>query len=69
MENNYQKLAAIVAAAEKDFTKFFDKGNAVAGTRVRKYCMDITNFAKETRKKVTDVKNARKAAASEKNVA
>lgn len=65
MENNYQELAAIVAAAEEDFTKFFDKGNAVAGTRVRKYCMDLSNFAKETRKKVTDVKNARKLAAAE----
>ena len=60
--NKYQEFQDLVAAMQADFDKFYDKGVAAAGTRVRKYCQDLTALCKETRKDVTDIKNARKVA-------
>ena len=58
--NKYQEFQDLVAAMQADFEKFYDKGVAAAGTRVRKYCQELTTLCKETRKDVIDVKNARK---------
>lgn len=60
--NKFSELKALVESAEADFEKFFDKENNAAGTRVRKALQEIGVFCKNTRKEVTDVKNARKAA-------
>ncbi len=42
---------------EGDFDKFYDKGNAAAGTRVRKGMQDLKNMAQDIRKEVQDIKN------------
>lgn len=43
---------------ESDFEKFYDKGNAAAGTRVRKGMQDLKNMAQDIRKEVQDIKNS-----------
>jgi|1_EtaG_2_1085319.scaffolds.fasta_scaffold00140_26 hypothetical protein len=53
----YNKLLALVVESEADFKKFYDKGNAAAGTRVRKAMMEIKNKAQEIRVNVSEVKN------------
>lgn len=54
---NYNKLKELVTSSEADFEKFYDKGNAAAGTRVRKVMQEMKNLAQEIRKEVTDIKN------------
>lgn len=58
--SKYQELTKLVESMEADFEKFYDKGIASAGTRVRKGLQDLTKFAKEIRNDVTAVKNERK---------
>ena len=43
---------------EKDFEKFYDKGNNAAGTRVRKGLQDLKNKCQEIRLDVQNRKNA-----------
>ena len=54
---NYNKLKELVASAEGDFEKFYDKGNAAAGTRVRKAMQEMKDLAQDIRKEVTEKKN------------
>lgn len=54
---NYNKLKALVEGAESDFAKFYDKGNAAAGTRVRKAMQDLKGLAQDIRQDVTAKKN------------
>lgn len=54
---NYNKLKSLVENAESDFAKFYDKGNAAAGTRVRKAMQEMKGLAQDIRKEVTDKKN------------
>ena len=58
--NRFSDFAKIVEEMEGDFEKFYDKGVGTAGTRVRKALQALTVLAKEVRKAVTEVKNARK---------
>lgn len=58
--NRHQEFQKIIEDLESDFEKFYDKGINAAGTRVRKQLQALTTLAKEVRKDVTDVKNARK---------
>jgi hypothetical protein len=51
----FDKLKALVAAAEEDVIKV-DKGNKAAGTRVRKAMQDIKGAAQEVRIKVLEEK-------------
>jgi hypothetical protein len=60
-QNKYDEFKTILENAEADFVKFYDKGVAAAGARVRKACQELAVLAKEVRKDVTEVKNARKA--------
>jgi hypothetical protein len=53
----YEQLKSLVATLEDDFTKFYDKGNKAAGTRVRKGCQDIKNLCQEIRVDVSSKKN------------
>lgn len=62
--SRYEDFQAILESAKADFEKFYDKGNAAAGTRVRKALQDIANLSKEVRKEVTEIKNDRKDAKS-----
>jgi hypothetical protein len=54
----YGQLKDLVASLEDDFTKFYEKGNKAAGTRVRKGCQDIKNLCQEIRVDVSSKKNA-----------
>ncbi len=51
-----QELRDIVESFEKDFMKFYDKGNKSAGTRVRKHMNDLKRKAQEIRKEVQEIK-------------
>jgi len=57
MNNNFSKLRDLVMSLESDFDKFYEKGNAAAGTRVRKGMQDLKNMAQDIRKEVQDAKN------------
>lgn len=54
----YGQLKDLVASLEDDFTKFYEKGNKAAGTRVRKGCQEIKNLCQEIRVDVSSKKNA-----------
>ena len=54
----YEQLKSLVTTLEDDFTKFYDKGNKAAGTRVRKGCQDVKNLCQEIRVDVSSKKNA-----------
>ena len=58
--NKFAEFKKIVDAMEVDFEKFYDKSVASSGAKVRKACQELAVLAKETRKDVTEVKNARR---------
>jgi deoxyadenosine/deoxycytidine kinase len=60
MENPYSELEQLLADMKEDFTKFFEKGNQVAGTRVRAKMLSLAQKAKEVRKQVQEIKNSAK---------
>lgn len=53
----YEELKSLVDGLEDDFTKFYEKGNKAAGTRVRKGMQDLKVLAQDIRKEVQDMKN------------
>lgn len=53
----FSQLKSFVDALEDDFTKFFDKGNKAAGTRVRKAMQDLKKMAQDIRVDVQNKKN------------
>lgn len=55
---SFEALKELIAATEADAVKFFENGNAAAGTRVRKAMMEVKNFAQQIRTEVTEKKNA-----------
>lgn len=56
---NLAKLKTLIAAAELDGDKFYNKGNAAAGTRLRKTMQEIKTVAQAVRNNVTEQKNAK----------
>ena len=52
----FEELKALVAGLEEDVTKFHDKGNKAAGTRVRKSCQEIKNLCQAIRVEVSERK-------------
>lgn len=56
---NFGKLKELVASVEADAQKFYENGNAAAGTRVRKGMQDLKNLAQAIRAEVTEKKNAK----------
>jgi hypothetical protein len=56
----FEKVKELLSAVEADVTKFYDGGNAAAGTRVRKAMQDLKNLAQEIRSEVTEKKNSAK---------
>ena len=58
--NKYQDLVNAVKELETDFQKFYERGQAAAGTRVRKGLSDLRKLAQEIRKDIQDVKSSRK---------
>lgn len=55
----YSKIKELVASVEADAEKFYNGGNAAAGTRVRKGMQDLKNLAQEIRSEVTEKKNTK----------
>ena len=56
--SNYEALRDFILSLEDDFSKFYEKGNKAAGTRVRKAMQDIKQMAQDIRVDVQDKKNA-----------
>ena len=54
--NRFKELQDLLASFEKDFEKFYDKGNKSAGTRVRKAMNDLKRMAQDIRKEVQGMK-------------
>ena len=53
-----KKLKELVAAAEVDADKFFNKGNSAAGTRLRGTMQQLKVAVQNLRNVVTEKKNA-----------
>jgi membrane protease subunit (stomatin/prohibitin family) len=62
--NNFSKLKDLVMSLEDDFSKFYDKNNAAAGTRVRKGMQELKTMAQAFRTEVQNTKNAGAATAA-----
>ncbi len=60
--NRLQELRDLLGTFEKDFIKFYEKGNKSAGTRVRKHMNELKRKAQEVRKEVQEIKAQAKAA-------
>lgn len=58
MTARFAQLKALVDGLEADFTKFYEKGNNAAGTRVRKGMQDLKTLAQEIRVEVQEKKNS-----------
>ena len=56
---NFGKVKELIASVEADAVKFYENGNAAAGTRVRKGMQDLKNLAQTIRAEVTEKKNAK----------
>ncbi len=52
-----QELKTLIASMEEDFKKFYEKGNASAGTRIRQGMQELKNKASEIRKDIQETKN------------
>jgi hypothetical protein len=57
MKNRFDELKNMVMSLEDDFSKFYDKGNKAAGTRVRKGMQDLKELAQSIRLEVQNAKN------------
>jgi len=55
--NRFNQLRDLVMSLEGDFSKFYDKRNQAAGTRVRKGMQQMKNLAQEIRVEVQSIKN------------
>ncbi len=53
----FEAIKSMLTSLEKDFEKFYDKGNSAAGTRVRKGLQDLKNKCQEIRLDVQGRKN------------
>jgi hypothetical protein len=54
----FEELKTLVESLEEDATKFYDKRNKAAGTRLRKGCQNIKNVCQEIRIEVSDLKKS-----------
>jgi len=55
--SKFADLKSFVDGLEDDFTKFYDKGNKAAGTRVRKAMQELKGMAQDIRVEVQNIKN------------
>ncbi|OGU32247.1 MAG: histone H1 [Ignavibacteria bacterium GWA2_55_11] len=54
--NRYQELIDLVQSFQKDFEKFYVKGNKSAGVRVRKHMATLKRKAQEVRNEIQEIK-------------
>jgi|TARA_R100000664_G_C2694250_1_gene97117 hypothetical protein len=59
IKERLEEIIELLAEADKD-TQKFDRGNATAGTRVRKTAMEAIKLLKEMRAEIIEVRNERK---------
>ena len=57
MKNRFDELKTLMTGLEDDFSKFYEKGNKAAGTRVRKGMQDLKDLAQSIRVEVQNAKN------------
>ena len=57
---NFNALKELVASIEVDADKFFNNGNAAAGTRLRKGLQEVKVKSQELRKAISEQKAAAK---------
>lgn len=60
----FNQLVQHVQSLEGDFQKFYEKGQAAAGTRLRKGLSELKKLAQDVRNDVQAVKQSRKGSAS-----
>ena len=58
MQNLIDQITEVIANVQEDVTKFDEKGNKAAGTRVRKGMQAIKGLAQEVRAAVSAKNNA-----------
>ena len=58
--NQFDSLHKHVKDLEEDFTKFYEKSNKVAGTRIRKGMQELKELAQKIRLDVQNRKNSSK---------
>ncbi len=56
--SRFNELKSLVDGMEADFSKFYEKGNKTAGTRVRKGLQDLKKLAQDIRIEVQEQKNS-----------
>ena len=57
-ENQLEQLITLLTEAREDYEKFYDRGNAAAGTRVRKTMQEVKTLAQDLRSHIQATKNA-----------
>jgi len=60
MSNSYEALLNHLKDMEADIQKFYDKGQAAAGTRIRKGLSELKKKAQDMRNEVQALKTERK---------
>ena len=59
IKERLEEIIELLHSTGKD-TEKFDRGNATAGTRVRKKAMEVIKLLKEMRSEIIDIRNERK---------
>lgn len=59
MSDSYQNLFDHLRTLEQDVEKFYAKGQAAAGTRVRKGLSELKKMAQDMRNEIQDIKKQR----------
>ena len=60
MSTKYNEIIQLINSLNEDVEKFYVKGSAVAGTRLRKGLNELRNLAKEMREEIQDIKTEKK---------
>lgn len=60
IKDKLEEIIELLSDADKD-TQKFDRGNATAGTRVRKQAMEAIKLLKDMRSEIIEIRNDRKA--------
>jgi predicted nucleic acid-binding Zn-ribbon protein len=60
MSQSYQDLLNHLKEMEADIQKFYEKGQAAAGTRIRKGLSELKKKAQDMRNEVQNIKTERK---------
>ena len=55
--SKFEEIRALVNEAEGDLSKFYEKNNQAAGTRIRKIMQQIKELAQQIRIEVQNIKN------------